>query len=108
MLQKTIHLKGDKQIEFAKVIASRFGITSDSELNVLLTFVNMGLFSPFNMDKNLRDVIKGRLSMKESTFAVCINRLISKECIKKAEKSFYLNPAFSGLNDIDQIVFKVV
>ena len=46
------------------------------------------------------------LGMLDNTLSVAVSRLVKKDCIKKAGKSFYLNPAFNNLNDVDQIAFK--
>lgn len=106
MKQKTILLKGSKEKEFIKLIAWRFGITSESELAVLSVFVSYGLFAPFDLDKHLRAMLIKDLSMKDNTLSVCVARLVKKDCIKKSGKSFYLNPAFSNLGEIDQICFR--
>lgn len=106
MKQKTILVKGNKEKEFIKLLAWRFGITSGSELDVLYAFVSYGLFAPFDLDKYLRSRILNDLGMRDNTLSVAVSRLVKKDCIKKAGKSFYLNPAFNNLNDIDQIAFK--
>lgn len=106
MKQKTILVKGSKEKEFVKILAWRFGITSDSELAVLSAFVSYGLFAPFDLDKHLRGVVLSDLGMRDNTLSVAVSRLVKKDCIKKAGKSFYLNPAFANLNEIDQICFR--
>lgn len=106
MKQKTILIKGNKQREFIKILAWKFGITSDSEIDIINSFVSYGLFAPFDLDKHLRMRILNDLGMKDNTLSVAVSRLVKKDCIKKAGKSFYLNPAFNNLNDVDQIAFK--
>ena len=106
MKQKTILIKGNKEKEFVKILAWRFGITSLSEIDVLYSFVSYGLFAPFDLDKHLRMRILNDLGMLDNTLSVAVSRLVKKDCIKKAGKSFYLNPAFNNLNDVDQITFK--
>jgi hypothetical protein len=106
MKQKTIVVKGSKEKEFIKILAWRFGITSLSEIDVLHSFVSYGLFAPFDLDKHLRTRILNDLGMRDNTLSVAVSRLVKKDCIKKAGKSFYLNPAFNNLNDVDQITFR--
>lgn len=106
MKQKTILIKENKEKEFTRLLAWRFGITSDSEIDVLFAFVSYGLFAPFDLDKYLRQSITDNLGMKDNTLSVMVGRLVKKDCIKKAGKSYYLNPAFSSLDECSQIVFR--
>ena len=77
-----------------------------SFLAVLSAFVSYGLFAPFDLDKHLRGMVLNDLGMRDNTLSVAVSRLVKKDCIKKAGKSFYLNPAFNNLDDVDQIAFK--
>lgn len=106
MKQKTILIKENKEKEFTKLLAWRFGVTSDSEVDVLFAFVSYGLFVGFDLDVHLRESIISKLNMKEKTFSCMLIRLCKKGCIKKAGKSYYLNPAFASLSDCDQVVFR--
>ncbi len=106
MKQKTIKLTGIKEYEFVKLLAWRFNVTGFTEVNILYSFVNYGLYAPFNLDKYLRESIINQFSLNEKTFSVSVKRLVDKGCISKEGKSYYLNPAFSNLNDVDQIVFR--
>lgn len=105
-MQKVILIKENKEKEFTRLLAWRFGITSDSEIDVLFAFVSYGLFVGFDLDINLRESITTNLKMRDNTLSVMVNRLVKKGCIKKAGKSYYLNPAFIGLSECNQVVFR--
>ncbi len=108
MKQKTILIKENKEKEFTRLLAWRFNVTSESEVEVLFSFVSYGLFSGFDLDVHLRENITDKLKMKEKTFYCMVHRLVKKGCIKKAGKSYYLHPAFAGLSECDQVVFKFI
>ncbi len=106
MKQKTIVIKENKEKEFTRLLAWRFRATSESEIEVLFAFVSYGLFAAFDLDIHLRESITTNLKMRDNTLSVMVNRLVKKGCIKKAGKSYYLHPAFAGLSECDQVVFK--
>lgn len=90
-----------------RLIASRFGVTSEIELRCLCLLVRNDMFNPFHLNKYLKAQLIKDLGIKSNTFVVSINRLVDKGVIARNEKSYFLNVAFRGLEDLDCIVFKV-
>jgi predicted transcriptional regulator len=107
MKVKKVKLKGEKKEVFLRLIASQYNITSEREIDVLRLLVLKSMFTPFYLDKYTKSFFVKELNITESTFVVMMHRLISKGAIAKNQKSYYLNVAFRGLDEVDCIMFGV-
>lgn len=65
------------------------------------------MFNPFYLDKYTKSYLSKELNVTEATFVVTMHRLINKGAVAKNKKSYYLNVAFRGLNELDAIMFVV-
>lgn len=104
---KPIILRGDKQKEFIRVIAAQFGTTSDNELKLIATMIDMDLFIPFHLSKHIRKNIQKYSGMPYSTLNTCLRRLTEAGVIARVDGNVYLIPSFRDLDVVDAIVFKM-
>lgn len=107
MKSKQIKLKGNKQEQFIKIIASQFGVTSEAELNLIGVLCRLHMFQPFHMCKITRLNIMKETKLPYATLTTSIRRLVKSGVIARDSKSFYFNVSFRGLEDLDCIVFKM-
>lgn len=110
MKSKSFILHGDKHQEFIKVVASKFGVYSESELLLIATLIHYDMFTPFNLDKHTRQKLSSHCALNESTTATCLSRLVKAGVLGKQGgqrgKNYYFNIAFRSLDKVDCIVFK--
>jgi hypothetical protein len=110
MKSKSFTLRGDKQTEFVRIIASRFKVYSESEITAICTLIHFDMFVPFFLDKHTRQKLANHSGLSYVTFNTCLSRLTKAGILGKAggerSKSYYFNSAFRGLDEIDCIVFK--
>ena len=106
MKYKSIPVKGDKQTEFIRIIASQFGVFADNELKLIAILCKYDMFQAFWLDKFTRIKLMNELGCSEPTFNTTILRLTKSNVIARHGKTRYFNPSFRNLNDVDAIVFK--
>lgn len=106
MKSKLILITGDKQEQFIRIIASRFGVSADNELKLISIFCKYDMFQPFHLDKYTRMKLIKEIGCNDSTFATILSRLVNANVIARNGKTLFFNVAFRELDEIDSIVFR--
>ena len=91
---------------FIRLLAYQFGTTAECEINLIKIFIKYDMFTPFCLDKHMRNRLRKELGSADSTLGSAIERLTNSGVIAKNGKNVYVNIAFRGLEDIESIVFK--
>lgn len=108
MKYKTISIKGNKQDQFIRIIASKFGVSAENEIKVISILVKYDMFQAFWLDKYTRLKFINEIGCPPSTFNNALARLVESNVIARNGKTMYFNTAFRNINDIDSIMFKYI
>mgnify|MGYP001617856650 FL=1 len=106
MKVKTLYLKGDKEDQFIKVLASQFHVFAEAELNLIKTFIKYDMWS-FHLDKYTRQKIERDLGVPYQSLATSLRRLVKAGVMAKNGKTHILNAGFRNLKDVDCLLFKI-
>ena len=101
---KTIILPSEDS--FIRLIAGQFGSSADIEINLIKILIKFDMFTPFALEKHLRNRLQKEMGVPYATLGTALARLIKSGIIARNGKNIYVNVAFRGLDEIGAIVFK--
>jgi len=102
---RSICIKGDilsKKIEVVSKLI--YGDLPPNELNTLAAIITYQSNNSLFITPIISEQIRIKFGISKTGLSTSLHRLCEKKLIRKDGKTITLNPAFSGLNDMDKLL----